>query len=126
MVGSPFWMSPEMIKHEPYSYSTDIWGFGTTMLELANRTPPNATNIVRAMFVTGSQGCPEPFLYPKHWSADCKNFILAALQYEAAKRPTADEHLQHPFLMRMCNQKHLKKIISSTFLDNTFDALNIT
>lgn len=41
MVGSPFWMPPEMIKRLPYSYPVDIWSFAICLLELANGQPPN-------------------------------------------------------------------------------------
>ena len=41
MVGSPFWMPPEMIKRQQYSYPVDIWSFAICLLELANGQPPN-------------------------------------------------------------------------------------
>lgn len=40
MVGSPFWMPPEMIKRQPYGLSADIWSFGICLMELANQYPP--------------------------------------------------------------------------------------
>jgi len=58
MVGSPFWMAPEMIRREPYDNKIDIWSFAICLLELANRHPPNDSNIIRAMFTTAVEGCP--------------------------------------------------------------------
>lgn len=40
MVGSPFWMPPEMIKRQSYGASADIWSFGICLMEMANQQPP--------------------------------------------------------------------------------------
>lgn len=56
MVGSPYWMSPEMIRREPYDFKTDIYSFGVTLMELANGKPPGAKNSVHCMFVTATTG----------------------------------------------------------------------
>ena len=34
-IGSPYWMSPEIIKFSEYTYKTDIWSLGVTAIELA-------------------------------------------------------------------------------------------
>ena len=41
MVGSPFWMPPEMIKRQPHGLEIDIWSLGIVALEMANGYPPN-------------------------------------------------------------------------------------
>lgn len=40
MVGSCYWMAPEIIKGLPYGFKADIWSFGCVLLELANGMPP--------------------------------------------------------------------------------------
>ena len=48
MVGSPYWMPPEMIKKEPHGLPVDIWSSGICTLELMNGKPPNRDNSLKA------------------------------------------------------------------------------
>ena len=51
-IGTPFWMSPEVISRSKYNKKTDIWSLGITAIELAEGQPPYShIHPVRAMFV---------------------------------------------------------------------------
>jgi hypothetical protein len=70
MVGSPFWVAPEMIRGDAYTYSVDIWSFIVCMCELANQRPPNSENVRRAMFLTATVGLENALNRIDDWSLD--------------------------------------------------------
>lgn len=41
-IGSPYWMSPEILKYSEYTHKTDIWSLGITAIELAEGQVPNS------------------------------------------------------------------------------------
>ena len=41
VIGTPLWMSPELIESGAYGTSTDIWSLGITLLEMAEINPPH-------------------------------------------------------------------------------------
>lgn len=45
MVGTPYYLSPEMCEEKPYNEKSDIWALGCVLYEMCNQKPPfDATN----------------------------------------------------------------------------------
>jgi len=40
VVGTPYYLSPEIIENKPYSFSSDIWSLGVLLYEMCSLRPP--------------------------------------------------------------------------------------
>jgi len=40
MVGTPYYLSPEIVENKPYNFKSDIWSMGVVLYELCALKPP--------------------------------------------------------------------------------------
>jgi len=75
MIGSPFWMSPEIISKSQYNCKTDIWSLGITAIEMAEGHPPfSHIHPYRAMLAIKNNP-PAGLTHPQLWSKDFACFV---------------------------------------------------
>lgn len=98
VVGSPFWMAPEVIKETGYGVKADIWSLGITCIEMAEGRPPHGgEHPMRVIFLIPTKPSPT-FSKPEQFSDNFKDFIAKCLQKDPENRPKSDELLKHPFI----------------------------
>lgn len=96
-VGSPYWMSPEVILEEEYNFKADIWSLGITAIELATGKPPLAhMNPMKALFRIPEDDAPT--LKGEAFSSDFKNFVSLCLQKSSQRRPSAKRLIKTRFI----------------------------
>jgi serine/threonine protein kinase len=112
VVGTTYWMAPEVIKAEPYDCKVDIWSLGMMVMEMFEGQPPymNEPSTMRALFLIVSKGRP-PYQDEASMSAEIKDFIARCTQMAAADRPSAAELLLHPFLQNVCSPSELIPLV---------------
>eukprot|EP01097_Dermamoeba_algensis_P000189 TRINITY_DN1068_c0_g1_i1.p1 TRINITY_DN1068_c0_g1~~TRINITY_DN1068_c0_g1_i1.p1 ORF type:complete len:268 (-),score=32.87 TRINITY_DN1068_c0_g1_i1:243-938(-) len=114
IVGTPYWMAPELIKGELYGTKVDIWSLGIMAMEMAEGEPPYMDfPPLRALFFITTKGVP-PLKQPQRWSPQFQNFVKVCLQKTADQRPSAEELLKHPFIRASCGRPAFIKVIQKT------------
>ncbi len=97
MVGSPFFVAPEMVQRHPYSFEVDIWSLGITLLQLCNGRLPFGHSPVKSLFMYATVGVPQPWDDAKQWSPALQSLLVDGMLKLAPKeRLTAEELLSHP------------------------------
>uniref|UniRef100_A0A287AUI9 non-specific serine/threonine protein kinase n=2 Tax=Sus scrofa TaxID=9823 RepID=A0A287AUI9_PIG len=98
VIGTPFWMAPEVIQEIGYNCVADIWSLGITSVEMAEGKPPYADiHPMRAIFMIPTNP-PPTFRKPELWSDDFTDFVKKCLVKSPEQRATATQLLQHPFI----------------------------
>ncbi len=90
-VGTPLYMSPEVLLGNGYGFSADIWSLGCVLYELCMlRSPfkPEKGVNLYELFRKIKSGQFDPIPSTLNYSSDLKNFIQSMLRLEPDKRPT--------------------------------------
>lgn len=111
VIGTPFWMAPEVIQEIGYDCVADIWSLGITALEMAEGKPPyGEIHPMRAIFMIPTKP-PPSFREPDKWQPDFIDFVSRCLVKNPEERATATELLQHPFILEAKPATVLRPII---------------
>jgi len=103
VVGSPFWIAPEVIKEAHYDGRADVWSLGITAIEMAEGAPPHSNlNPLRAIFLIPSK--PAPTLAdPDNWSPEMLDFIRCCCKKDPSERSDSALLTSHPFVKQEVN-----------------------
>lgn len=94
-VGTPYYLSPEIIRKQPYNYKTDIWSLGVLLYEMSALTRPfvgTLETLPKAIL----KGVFEPL--GKHYSQGLQELVAGMLQVDPAARLDLHEALQKEVL----------------------------
>ncbi|TSM12555.1 STE20-like serine/threonine-protein kinase [Bagarius yarrelli] len=116
-IGTPYWMAPEVImcetsKENAYSFKSDIWSLGITLIEAAEMEPPHHTLNPMRVLLKITKSSPPTLSNTRKWSNNFQDFLKRTLQKNPESRWGAQQLLAHPFSYAGRNGQTLKELIA--------------
>lgn len=113
-VGTNYYVAPEVLKGSGYNQVVDVWSLGVIAYTLLSAMPPfrGVTEEETYDFIRSQ----EVQFEGKVWeqvSTPAKEFIQACLQKDQRQRPSAEDLLQHDWIIRQQQQQSLSQASSS-------------
>ena len=113
MVGTPYYLSPEILEGKPYDSKSDIWSLGVLLYEMmtfkmpfnANSLPMLSVKIMRGNYI------PPPVIYTK----DLRELVSKCLTLDQKNRPTIKEILGMPFI-----KNHIRSFLDEVQYNKEF------
>ncbi|XP_061651378.1 serine/threonine-protein kinase PAK 6 [Phyllopteryx taeniolatus] len=100
LVGTPYWMAPEVISKSPYGTEVDVWSMGVMVVEMVDGEPPYFSETpVAAMKRLRDEPAPT-VQNVSQVSPVLKDFLDRMLTRDPLERASATDLLEHPFLLQ--------------------------
>jgi NIMA (never in mitosis gene a)-related kinase len=96
VIGTPYYLSPEIIESKPYSFASDIWSLGVLLYEMCMLKPPFVGQSLQFLALKIVQGQYEP-LHPS-FSMSMRNLVNSMLQLDPNRRPSVNQIVHMPIV----------------------------
>ncbi|KAF2154653.1 kinase-like protein, partial [Myriangium duriaei CBS 260.36] len=95
IIGTPYWMAPEMHDDQEYGQEIDCWAYGCTLFEMATGMPPNHKFHPQYLKQVLKSA---PRLEEDQFSQGLRDFVAFCLQENPEDRPKAQQIVEHPYI----------------------------
>ena len=120
IVGTPYYMAPEMIEGRSYPQS-DIWSLGVIVyLSLTGKYPFDTTDNKDLFNLIKTKEINIQPLNDSECSDEAKDFIMKCLTKDYTKRMTSSECLNHAWIAKFCIKKN-SNLINNETVDTLLD-----
>ena len=102
IIGTPYYLSPELCEDQPYNDKSDVWALGCILYELCTYRHPFNAKCQASLVMKIIQNEPEPI--HKYYSYDMQKLINLILDKNHLTRPSCHDILNYPFVMEKIKQ----------------------
>ncbi|KAJ6525968.1 kinase-like domain-containing protein [Mycena capillaripes] len=114
MLGTPYWMAPEVVKNQEYGAKVDVWALGIMTIEMIEKGPPYVDEEpLKALYLIATNGTPT-LKDPEALSNEFKGFLAVCLCVDVRSRGGgggAGELLTHQFMQKACPSARLAPLL---------------
>uniref|UniRef100_A0A8C2ZS63 non-specific serine/threonine protein kinase n=1 Tax=Cyclopterus lumpus TaxID=8103 RepID=A0A8C2ZS63_CYCLU len=100
LVGTPYWMAPEVISKSPYGTEVDVWSMGIMVVEMVDGEPPYFSETPVAAMKRLRDELAPTVRNVSQISPVLKDFLDRMLTRDPLERASATDLLEHPFLLQ--------------------------
>ena len=122
-VGTPYYISPEIIKGKQYSFETDIWSLGVLLYEMWALDVPIKAKNLHELYMKISNWKRVPSI-PSRYSQALQDLVDEILVADPKKRPTINQILKSDLLKERVknylNRIDFEEEFSHTILHNQY------
>ena len=114
VIGTPYYLSPEICEEKPYNDKSDVWALGCILYELCTFKHPFEARSQGALILKILNNKPEPI--DSTFSKELNNIIFKLLDKNYDKRPSCIEILENNIVINKVKSLGLSELL--TDLDN--------
>ncbi|KAH0630051.1 hypothetical protein JD844_012637 [Phrynosoma platyrhinos] len=96
LIGTPYYMSPELFSNKPYNYKSDVWALGCCAYEMATLKHAFNAKDMNSLVYRIIEGKLPPM--PKDYSIQLKELIRTMLSKKPEERPSVRSILRQPYI----------------------------
>ena len=129
-VGTPYYLSPEIVQSQPYTFSTDVWSMGVMLYEMCALRPPFDAPSLHMLSMKIVRGAYTPV--STNFSAGLRKLITDCLQVVPSRRPTVNAILKMSIIQDRIKTNLSTSIVATEFShtvlhkQNVYDAAKAT
>ncbi|XP_032050361.1 serine/threonine-protein kinase Nek4 isoform X2 [Aythya fuligula] len=96
LIGTPYYMSPELFSNKPYNCKSDVWALGCCVYEMATLKHAFNAKDMNSLAYRIIEGKLPPM--PKDYSPHLVEIIRTMLSKKPEERPSVKSILRHPYI----------------------------